>query len=248
MAIPSENPIIIATNDVDLPNFTGVPNKVTVRTSVVDSGYGYEQFIPANELNKILNNFGLWLDYLKDFDSATFLDLTDTPNDYTGQANKLVSVNGAEDGLEFIDNNYIELDSNLNSRSQGSLANISFFIDNTTTGSNKNLRTTTRYALSSLGTSESASSEFIFFFNVPSSSTIAANDPLAQISLNGYSLNTNFDNGTAFLWFPLVDGNTGNTVINTYFDVANDRLKAGSGTTLSAGDYYIKGSFPATYT
>ena len=34
--------------------------------------------------------------------SSTFLDLTDTPSAYTGQAGKVVAVNGTEDGLEFI--------------------------------------------------------------------------------------------------------------------------------------------------
>jgi len=34
--------------------------------------------------------------------SATFLDLTDTPADYTGQAGKVVAVNVGEDALEFI--------------------------------------------------------------------------------------------------------------------------------------------------
>lgn len=33
--------------------------------------------------------------------SSTFLDLTDTPADYTGQAGKIVLVNGTEDALEF---------------------------------------------------------------------------------------------------------------------------------------------------
>ena len=35
--------------------------------------------------------------------ATAFLGLTDTPSSYSGEANKLVSVTGAEDGLEFID-------------------------------------------------------------------------------------------------------------------------------------------------
>jgi hypothetical protein len=35
--------------------------------------------------------------------SSTFLDLTDTPSDYTGQAGKVAAVNTAEDALEFIE-------------------------------------------------------------------------------------------------------------------------------------------------
>lgn len=33
---------------------------------------------------------------------STFLELTDTPLSYTGEAGKVVSVTGAEDGLEFV--------------------------------------------------------------------------------------------------------------------------------------------------
>jgi len=35
--------------------------------------------------------------------ASTFVDLTDTPNSYSGQAGKIVSVKSTEDGLEFID-------------------------------------------------------------------------------------------------------------------------------------------------
>jgi hypothetical protein len=34
---------------------------------------------------------------------STFIALTDTPNDYIGQAGKVVAVNGGDDGLEFVD-------------------------------------------------------------------------------------------------------------------------------------------------
>lgn len=40
---------------------------------------------------------------LKGGGSTTFKDLTDTPTDYTGQAGKMLVVNTAEDGLDFID-------------------------------------------------------------------------------------------------------------------------------------------------
>jgi len=33
---------------------------------------------------------------------STFIALTDTPNDYTGQGGKVLSVNSGEDGLEFV--------------------------------------------------------------------------------------------------------------------------------------------------
>lgn len=38
--------------------------------------------------------------------AGSFLDLSDTPNSYTGQGTKLVSVTAAEDAVEFIDNVY----------------------------------------------------------------------------------------------------------------------------------------------
>lgn len=73
MAIPSEDPIIIATQDVDLVNDPGTPNKVDVRATILDAGYGFEQSLLANELNKILNNHGLWLEYTQETLATTLI-------------------------------------------------------------------------------------------------------------------------------------------------------------------------------
>ena len=65
MAIePSSSPIKIATLDEDLGNRAGIPNKVPVRATVINSGWGFEQQIAANELNQLLNNHGQWLEYV----------------------------------------------------------------------------------------------------------------------------------------------------------------------------------------
>jgi hypothetical protein len=50
-----------------------------------------------------LTNLDGRLDTLESSSSTTFLDLIDTPDSYTSQAGKFIAVNGAADGLEFVD-------------------------------------------------------------------------------------------------------------------------------------------------
>lgn len=54
-------------------------------------------------INQSISYVGTKVKYMGCFSSKTFLNLTDTPDDYTGQAEKQVAVKADESGLEFVE-------------------------------------------------------------------------------------------------------------------------------------------------
>jgi len=85
-------------------------------------GDPYDNLNLANALDDKFNNpTGLVTDYLDGLGdpqpfpnlAESFLDLTDTPNSYTGQAGKATAVNALETGLEFVDFPSSETTSNI---------------------------------------------------------------------------------------------------------------------------------------
>lgn len=68
MPLPTDDLIVWASSDVNLPNLAG-PNKVKPIDDLILKGWDFKQKPSADEFNYILNNLGEWVEYLKTFTS-----------------------------------------------------------------------------------------------------------------------------------------------------------------------------------
>ena len=64
MPLPTDDLIVWASSDVNLPNLAG-PNKVKPIDDLILKGWDFKQKPAADEFNYILNNLGEWVEYLK---------------------------------------------------------------------------------------------------------------------------------------------------------------------------------------
>lgn len=64
MPLPTDDLIVWASSDVNLPNLAG-PNKVKPIDDLILKGWDFKQKPAADEFNYILNNLGKWVEYLK---------------------------------------------------------------------------------------------------------------------------------------------------------------------------------------
>lgn len=79
---------------------TGDPSVESGAAEYVYDGTNWQKISELNDLDLVIN----WEDIQnKPAYLGSFINLPDTPADYTGQAGKIVAVNSAGNGLEFID-------------------------------------------------------------------------------------------------------------------------------------------------
>lgn len=230
MPTPATSPYLVASQDVDLPNFSGTDNKKTPRTSILDNGYGYEQTIPANELNGILNNFGQWLVYLEELDSTGILKVGDN-----------ISLLNNDQG-------YIELANFANVYSRSSVISV----DNTVTGWNKGLEQSNHGSNRSGGVNSDewdGHSEFLFTYVVPASVTLNIGDPIGKVNLSfgsvNYAIKTgNFASASSYIWYELINAADGNVECKVRLDPATGLFEAAQNVTLNTAnaEYYMKGN------
>ena len=77
MPLPTDDLIIWASSDVNLPNLAG-PNKVKPIDDLILKGWDFKQKPAADEFNYILNNMGKWINWaITDIEAGTSLN---TPN------------------------------------------------------------------------------------------------------------------------------------------------------------------------
>ena len=78
MPLPTDDLIIWASSDVNLPNLAG-PNKVKPIDDLILKGWDFKQKPAANEFNYVLNNLGMHVSYLEESKTYTFSgDVTGT--------------------------------------------------------------------------------------------------------------------------------------------------------------------------
>ena len=78
MPLPTEELIIWANTDVNLPNLAG-PNKVKPIDDLILKGWDFKQKPAADEFNYILNNMGKWINWaITDIEAGTSLNTQNT--------------------------------------------------------------------------------------------------------------------------------------------------------------------------
>ena len=78
MPLPTDDLIIWASSDVNLPNLAG-PNKVKPIDDLILKGWDFKQKPAADEFNYVLNNLGMHVSYLEESKTYTFSgDVTGT--------------------------------------------------------------------------------------------------------------------------------------------------------------------------
>ena len=78
MPLPTDDLIIWASSDVNLPNLAG-PNKVKPIDDLILKGWDFKQKPAADEFNYVLNNLGMHISYLEESKTYTFSgDVTGT--------------------------------------------------------------------------------------------------------------------------------------------------------------------------
>lgn len=108
-----------ATETVTLPG-TGNTNKIRPKETIRTVGMDFGQIMTAEELNWILNNFGLWIHYLVDeFNPTlpnTYLPLVGTKITMAGDATGSVTWNGNKAvtlSIQVVDNSHNHLSANI---------------------------------------------------------------------------------------------------------------------------------------
>ena len=78
MPLPTDDLIVWASSDVNLPNLAG-PNKVKPLDDLILKGWDFKQKPAADEFNYVLNNLGMHVSYLEESKTYTFSgDVTGT--------------------------------------------------------------------------------------------------------------------------------------------------------------------------
>lgn len=78
MPLPTDDLIVWASSDVNLPNLAG-PNKVKPIDDLILKGWDFKQKPAADEFNYVLNNLGMHVSYLEESKTYTFSgDVTGT--------------------------------------------------------------------------------------------------------------------------------------------------------------------------
>lgn len=78
MPLPTDDLIIWASSDVNLPNLAG-PNKVKPIDDLILKGWDFKQKPAADEFNYLLNNLGQWINWtVTDIEAGTSLNTSNT--------------------------------------------------------------------------------------------------------------------------------------------------------------------------
>ena len=105
MPLPTDDLIIWASSDVNLPNLAG-PNKVKPIDDLILKGWDFKQKPAADEFNYVLNNLGMHVSYLEESKTYTF------SGDVTGTATST----GSEDvtfNVSVTDNSHNHISANI---------------------------------------------------------------------------------------------------------------------------------------
>ena len=117
MPLPTDDLIIWASSDVNLPNLAG-PNKVKPIDDLILKGWDFKQKPAADEFNYVLNNLGMHVSYLEESKTYTF------SGDVTGTATST----GSEDvtfNVSVTDNSHNHTSANI---SDATSSNAAFMI------------------------------------------------------------------------------------------------------------------------
>ena len=115
MPLPTDDLIIWASSDVNLPNLAG-PNKVKPIDDLILKGWDFKQKPAADEFNYVLNNLGMHVSYLEESKTYTF------SGDVTGTATST----GSEDvtfNISVNDNSHSHISANISDASSANNAN-----------------------------------------------------------------------------------------------------------------------------
>lgn len=105
MPLPTDDLIVWASSDVNLPNLAG-PNKVKPIDDLILKGWDFKQKPAADEFNYVLNNLGMHVSYLEESKTYTF------SGDVTGTATST----GSEDvtfNVSVTDNSHNHISANI---------------------------------------------------------------------------------------------------------------------------------------
>jgi hypothetical protein len=115
MPLPTDDLIVWASSDVNLPNLAG-PNKVKPIDDLILKGWDFKQKPAADEFNYVLNNLGMHVSYLEESKTYTF------SGDVTGS----VVSSGSEDfsvNLQVVDNSHNHTSANISDATSANNSN-----------------------------------------------------------------------------------------------------------------------------
>ena len=114
MPLPTDDLIIWASSDVNLPNLAG-PNKAKPIDDLILKGWDFKQKPAADEFNYVLNNLGMHVSYLEESKTYTF------SGDVTGTATST----GSEDvtfNVSVTDNSHNHISANISDATPNNVA------------------------------------------------------------------------------------------------------------------------------
>ena len=114
MPLPTDDLIVWASSDVNLPNLAG-PNKVKPIDDLILKGWDFKQKPAADEFNYVLNNLGMHVSYLEESKTYTF------SGDVTGTATST----GSEDvtfNVSVTDNSHNHISDNISDATSSNAA------------------------------------------------------------------------------------------------------------------------------
>lgn len=117
MPLPTDDLIIWASSDVNLPNLAG-PNKVKPIDDLILKGWDFKQKPAADEFNYVLNNLGMHVSYLEESKTYTF----------SGDVTGTVTSTGSDDvtfNVSVTDNSHNHISANI---SDATSSNAAFMI------------------------------------------------------------------------------------------------------------------------
>lgn len=117
MPLPTDDLIIWASSDVNLPNLAG-PNKVKPIDDLILKGWDFKQKPAADEFNYVLNNLGMHISYLEESKTYTF----------SGDVTGTVTSTGSDDitfNVSVTDNSHNHISANI---SDATSSNAAFMI------------------------------------------------------------------------------------------------------------------------
>ena len=105
MPLPTDDLIVWASSDVNLPNLAG-PNKVKPIDDLILKGWDFKQKPAADEFNYVLNNLGMHVSYLEESKTYTF----------SGDVTGIATSTGSEDvtfNVSVTDNSHNHISANI---------------------------------------------------------------------------------------------------------------------------------------
>lgn len=116
MPLPTDDLIVWASSDVNLPNLAG-PNKVKPIDDLILKGWDFKQKPAADEFNYVLNNLGMHVSYLEESKTYTFT------GDLVGTATSIGSDNVTFD-VSVVSNSHNHISANISDATNSNTANM----------------------------------------------------------------------------------------------------------------------------